>query len=115
MYVLPNRFLMIASNLDTNGEYKPLHTVDAEKTAKIRKSTAPVVEAVVSSLPPSLASSLRLFLASPFLLANMSENKLYELRTNFMTPFLHCKMLLMIHFHLKTLLTDLLILLICNF
>lgn len=33
---------MIASNLDTNGEYKPLHTVDAEKMAKIRKSTAPV-------------------------------------------------------------------------
>lgn len=33
---------MIASNLDTNVEYKLLHTVDAEKMAKITKTTAPV-------------------------------------------------------------------------
>lgn len=59
-------------------------------------------------IPPSssvsLLSSLHFFLAWIFLLANMSKNKLQELRINFMTSFLLCKMLLMSHFHLKTLL-----------
>lgn len=59
----------------------------------------------ISSPSPSLASSLYVFLASPFLLANVSKNELHELRINFMTPFLLCKVLLMSHIQLKTLLT----------
>lgn len=56
------------------------------------------------SSPVSLHFSPHFFLASAFLLANMSKNELRELRINYMTSFLLCKMLLMSHFHLKTLL-----------
>lgn len=109
---------MISISLD-NIEHKLPHTEDVEKKYEIRNHAAH--ESILpgcfvkwrrheksgfispSSLV-SLHSSLHFSLASAFLLANISKNKLQELRINSMTPFLLCKMLLMSHFHLKTLL-----------
>lgn len=109
---------MIAISLD-NIEHKLLHAEDVENILRSEKTqhVSPYsqndlwneegMKRVVSSLLPLLSLSLPLhfFLASAFLLADLSKNELQELRINFMTPFLLCKMLLMSHFHLKTLLT----------